>query len=155
MFKKQTFVYAGVLAVAMISAFAVNTFSHCQIPCGIYGDDARFTMLEEHIATIEKSIVTIKNLSGADDSDMNQIVRWVQNKDTHADAFTEIVTYYFMAQRVKPADPGNADEYKAYTDKLAALHQMVFYAMKTKQTTDLAHVEKLKSLVTEFHELYN
>jgi nickel superoxide dismutase len=44
----------GVLVVLMV--FATIVYSHCQIPCGIYDDPARFDMLAEHINTIEKSM---------------------------------------------------------------------------------------------------
>jgi len=46
--------------VALLAALAVGVvfgslaYSHCQVPCGIYGDDTRFTLIGEHITTIEK-----------------------------------------------------------------------------------------------------
>ena len=98
----------GLTAILMISVFSIQTYSHCQIPCGIYGDDTRFTMLEEHIKTIEKSMNEINKLSvDSPESNVNQLVRWVQNKENHADAFTEIVTQYFLSQRIKPAGPSD------------------------------------------------
>ena len=84
-----------------IVVFASLAWSHCQVPCGIYGDKGRFEMLAEHIATVEKSMQQITELSAQAKPDMNQIVRWVNNKDDHADEIAHIVTYYFMAQRVK------------------------------------------------------
>jgi nickel superoxide dismutase len=37
---------------------------------------------------------------------------------------------------------------------LVILHQMLVFAMKTKQTTDLQNVEKLRELVNDFVKLY-
>ncbi len=130
-----------------------NVFAHCQIPCGIYDDEARFVQLREHIQTIEKSMNQINELAEAEKPSVNQQVRWVNNKDDHANAFTEIVTYYFMAQRIKPVEK-EAKGYAKYQSEVELLHQMVVYAMKTKQTTDLAHVEKLRSLVDAFEASY-
>jgi len=137
-----------------LAIFASIVYSHCQIPCGIYDDPARFVTLAEHIATIEKSMNQINELSQESKPNFNQIVRWVQNKDSHADELSEIVTYYFMAQRIKPADKADAEAYQRYVKQLTLLHQMLVYSMKAKQTTDLANVEKLRALLAEFRAAY-
>jgi len=145
-------VMLGILVSVMV--FASIVYSHCQIPCGIYDDQARFDMIAEHITTIEKSMNEIRKLSEQDKPNMNQIVRWVQNKEEHADELGHIVTYYFMTQRVKPTLKTNGKEYGEYVKKLTLLHEMLVYTMKAKQTTDLANVEKLRSLLAEFHLAY-
>jgi len=142
---------AAVISV-MLSASLV--YSHCQIPCGIYDDPARFQMLAEHITTIEKSMKQITELSKEEKPNLNQIVRWVQNKEDHADQFSNIVTYYFMAQRLKPTDKTDTGAYEKYLNKLTLLHHMLVYSMKAKQTTDLSNVEKLKTLLAEFKTAY-
>lgn len=124
-----------------------NVLSHCEIPCGIYDDGMRIQMIREHIATIEKSIQKIQTLEKEKDHNANQLIRWVMNKDDHAGQLQEIVTQYFMTQRIKP-------DTKNYSKKLETLHQMLIFSMKCKQTTDLKNVEKLKALVTEFEALY-
>ncbi len=86
---------------------------------------------------------------------MNQIVRWVSNKDQHADELGEIVTYYFMAQRIKAAPESDAKAYSDYVKKLTLLHQMLVRSMQAKQTTDLAHVQELRSLLEQFHAAYS
>ena len=140
---------------ATLVILASIAYSHCQIPCGIYDDEARFGSIAEHITTIEKSIKEIERLSAEAKPNMNQIVRWVNNKDHHADELSEIVTYYFMAQRIKPPEEGNAKAQNEYVNKLTLLHKMLVYSMKAKQTTDLANVEQLKSLLNEFHKAYH
>lgn len=145
-----------VLGIVFLFAvvFGSLAYSHCQVPCGIYGDDARFDAIGEHITTIEKSMKLITELSGQDKPNMNQIVRWVNNKDHHADELSEIVTYYFMAQRVKLPPAGDAKEHDSYVKKLTLLHEMLVYAMKSKQTTDLDNVEKLRIALEKFHDAY-
>jgi len=144
-----------VVVVVFAGVFSAMVYSHCQIPCGIYDDEARFGMIAEHIATIEKSIKQIEELSQEKRPNMNQIVRWVGNKDAHADELSEIVTYYFMAQRIKPVDKADTKAYDKYVKKLTLLHEMLVYSMKAKQTTDLANVEKLKALLAEFRPAYS
>jgi len=85
---------------------------------------------------------------------MNQIIRWVHNKEKHADELSHIVTYYFMAQRIKPADKAKGKAYEEYVKKLTLLHKMLVYSMKAKQTTDFSNVEKLRTLSTEFRTAY-
>jgi nickel superoxide dismutase len=142
------------VALIMILGTASTAWSHCQIPCGIYDDETRFTMLAEHITTIEKSMNEIIRLSVAAEKDFNQIVRWVNNKDTHADEFSDIITYYFMAQRITPVEDGPTDAFRDYQRKIIPLHGLLVYAMKAKQTADLAHVEKLRSLLADFRTAY-
>jgi nickel superoxide dismutase len=150
--KKQI---AAVSILATLVILASIAYSHCQIPCGIYDDEARFGEIAEHITTIEKSMKEIERLSAEAKPNMNQIVRWINNKELHADELSEIVTYYFMTQRVKLPEEGNTKEQSQYVEKLTLLHKMLVYSMKAKQTTDLANVEQLKSSLGEFHKIYS
>jgi nickel superoxide dismutase len=128
-------------------------WSHGQVPCGIYDDEMRLEMISEHIRTIERSMQQIEELSKAESPNANQIVRWVINKDEHADELVDIVTWYFMTQRVAPV-PGDSQEYQDYVRKLTLLHEMMFYSMKAKQSTDLEYVENLKGLLADFSKAY-
>jgi nickel superoxide dismutase len=146
---------ALLIAAAFLASFtASEARSHCQIPCGIYDDPARFVLMAEHIATIEKSMKTIVELSAQEKPDYNQLVRWVANKDHHADELSEIVTYYFMAQRIKPPE-GESEQARAkYLEQITSLHRMLVYSMKAKQTTELENVEKLRDLMESFKASY-
>ncbi len=144
----------AVAATAVLYIVPAPVSAHCQIPCGIYDDSLRIALLNEDIATIEKSMKSITELSVAADKNYNQIVRWVTNKDDHADKFMEIVSDYFLAQRIKAPEAAEAAGREAYLHKLELLHQMTVTAMKCKQTTDLANVEKLKGLVADFTKAY-
>ena len=145
------------LGAVLVSAvvFGSLAYSHCQIPCGIYDDEARLGAMAEHITTIEKSMKEIERLSAETKPNMNQIVRWVNNKEQHADELSEIVTYYFMAQRIKVPSESDAKAYNDYIKKLTLLHRMLVHAMKAKQTTDLANVQELRSLLEQFHGVYS
>jgi len=138
----------------MIVFSKVAVFSHCEIPCGIYNDDMRFTIIEEHITTIEKAMKEIEHLSGHQPFNFNQIVRWVNNKEKHAEEIQHIISQYFLTQRVKLVEKKDDKAHKIYFEHLSLCHEILVYAMKTKQTTDLSNVEKLKSAVKVFKDSY-
>ncbi len=137
----------------LLAVFPAAASAHCQIPCGIYDDSLRFVMLAEDITTIEKSMKSITELSAAAEKDYNQIVRWVANKDDHANKFMAIVSDYFLAQRIKSVPPTDST-YNLYINKVTVLQQMLVTAMKCKQTTDMENVTRLRQLVAEFKDLY-
>ncbi len=142
------------LPVLLVLGLSASVFAHCQIPCGIYGDKMRFDMWMEQITTVEKSMKQIIELSKAETPNYNQIVRWVTNKDKHADDIMEIALQYFLAQRIKLADAADKAAAEKYAAQLQNVHLIIVHAMKAKQTTDLAHVQKLRELVKSFYKLY-
>jgi len=150
---RQTLVLSVLLALFCLAG-AVPARAHCEIPCGIYGDNMRVAMLFEDIATVEKSMNQIVELSKDSAVNANQLVRWINNKEEHCDKIQQIVTQYFMTQRVKPVPASDVEAHKRYVGQLTALHGMLVHAMKAKQTTDLEHVKKLRLLVEEFSGLY-
>jgi nickel superoxide dismutase len=140
--------------LAMIVLLKPAVFSHCEIPCGIYNDEMRFTMIEEHIKTIEKAMKEIANLSEHQPTNFNQIVRWVTNKEKHAESIQDIISQYFLTQRVKLVEKEDDKAHKIRTEHLSLCHAILVYTMKTKQATDLSNVEKLKSAVKAFKDSY-
>jgi nickel superoxide dismutase len=79
----------------------------------------------------------------------NQVIRWVQNKEQHADKFTEILTQYFLSQRIK----ANKDEVK-YVNHLKLIHHLMVLSMKSKQSTDLEITSKMKKTLAKFEASY-
>jgi nickel superoxide dismutase len=139
------------VAVGLVVSLAQ---AHCQIPCGIYDDDARLAEIAEHITTIEKAMLKIEEHGAERKPNYNQIVRWTVNKEAHATELMEIVTAYFMTQRVKPAAKSDAAAYGTYVEQVTLLHQMLVSAMKAKQTTDTAHTKQLSKLLEDFTHAY-
>ena len=137
----------------LVFALAHSTaHPHCQIPCGIYDDQLRIKLIREHIDTIERSMNTIISLSEEKDKNYNQIVRWVNNKDEHADEISRIAMYYFLAQRLEPLEKG-ADHYDEYIKELSLWHELIYLAMKAKQTTDTGYIKKMRDTVDELEPL--
>jgi len=138
---KKTAAYTTVL-VLFCTAAAVSVFAHCQVPCGIYDDQMRIHMMEEHVTTITKAMEQIE--AGQND---NQSTRWVMAKENHADEIIDIASNYFLAQRIKEG----MDNYEA---NLKTLHQIIVYSMKSKQTTDVTNAQKLSELIHQLEHDY-
>jgi nickel superoxide dismutase len=134
------------LLIAIALAWALPTSpkvacAHCQIPCGIYDDYARVVSMLEDAATIEKSVNLIIELSGkADAQSQNQLVRWVMNKEKHAQNIIAAMNDYFLTQRVKP-------DQKDYTERLTKHHAVIIAAMEAKQHADMKYVDALKQSI--------
>ncbi len=142
-----------IMAILFFSA-TQKAYSHCEIPCGIYGDSLRIALLFEHIETIEKSMNMINELSKNDPANYNQIVRWVTNKEEHATKIQELVSQYFLHQRIKMTDPKDESAYQKYLHQLELMHVMLVYSMKSKQNTDLANITKLRKTLEAFEKSY-
>lgn len=150
---KKTLLVSSLACLTFFASYRI-AMSHCEIPCGIYNDQMRIVMLLEDITTVEKSMNQVTTLSASVPANVNQVVRWVMNKEEHCNKIQEVVTQYFMTQRVKPALESDAAAYKKYVTQLTALHGILVHAMKAKQTTELAHIKTLRELVDQFAASY-
>ena len=142
------------MAVAIMLAGVSVGFAHCQVPCGIYDDEMRLDMIDEHITTIGKAMKMITDLSDDAQPEYNQIVRWVEAKEEHADEIAYIVSWYFLQQRVKPVERSEGDAYGEYLHKVELLHLILVASMKAKQSTDLSYGQTLRLLLDDFSYAY-
>lgn len=153
--KKVKFLPVFILTIVLAGSLNIQKVSaHCEIPCGIYDDELRIALIKEHITTIEKSINQINELTKNSDVGYNQIVRWINNKEEHAQKIQDIVSQYFLHQRIKIKDSEDKEAFELYQKQLISLHKMLVFAMKTKQTTDIENIEKLRNTLAEFEGLY-
>ena len=144
--------FLPVIAAALLATPHIAR-AHCEVPCGIYADQLRFEQLLEDQATIAKAIVQINELSGKDDAlSRNQLVRWVNTKESHATNTQHIIAQYFLAQRIKPGS--NAATNKAYIAKLVAAHAVIQTAMKCKQTVDPTVAKKHHAAILGLYRAY-
>ncbi|MFK7737163.1 MAG: superoxide dismutase [Ni] [Pirellulaceae bacterium] len=121
---------------------------HCEVPCGIYGDQRRFESMLEDTETISKACAQIVELSSKEDAlSHNQLARWVATKEAHATSIQTTIAQYFMTQRLKPDADG-------YTKKLTSAHAVMVAAMKAKQGVDAELGMKLEKSIKAFYEAY-
>ncbi len=137
------------LSVAFVCAFTSLAMAHCQVPCGIYGDQLRFEQMLEDGRTIAKAQDQINEMTQAEITaqSVNQMGRWVVAKEDHATKIQNTIAAYFMAQRIK------ADN-KDYVKQLTAAHAVMVAAMKCKQSADPATAETLKKKILDLYRAY-
>ena len=131
--------------------------AHCEIPCGIFDDGARFQSLLEIQTTVAKAMDQVSTLGGAEKvspQDWNQLARWVAVKEEHATKAMDLVAQYFMAQRIKPGAAGDEAAGKRYVDLLTKAHAVMIAAMKCKQSVDAATANAFKDAITAFRTSY-
>ena len=150
--KNKLFTTLAILsAVSLTNSYKLQ--AHCQVPCGIYNDSARLEQMEEHCTTIAKSMNKIKKLSGEKPINQNQLIRWVNTKEEHANKIQKITTQYFMTQRIKVLKKSDKN-YAANLAKLLEFHRILVEAMKCKQTTDTSHVTKIMDSIHTLEKSY-
>ena len=132
------------LSIVLIILTSSVLFSHCQVPCGIYDDAARIKQIQEDITTIQKAMKNINELSNNKSvpQDLNQLVRWVNTKEEHAQHIQDVIMQYFLAQRVKPKNV-NDEGYTKYVSLTISCQKIIFHAMKCKQNTEVSYSEIL------------
>ena len=133
----------------IVTLLSTNWLSaHCQVPCGVYGDSARFTQMLEDQTTIAKAIAQINDLADKKDGkSANQLARWVSTKEDHANKIQKIIAEYFLTQRIKSSSDN-------YSDLLKGAHKVMVAAMKCKQGTDPESADALKSAIENFQTVY-
>jgi nickel superoxide dismutase len=109
-------------------------------------------MLEDH-TTIVKAMAQINTLAEKDDAlSQNQLVRWINTKESHATNTQQIVAQYFLTQRIKP---GTDDASKrAYVENLITAHAVMQAAMKCKQTVDPKNASMLQQAILDLYRAY-
>lgn len=122
---------------------------HCQIPCGIYDDISRIEQLHEDARTINKSILKMNELSGHTDiQSAQQFIRWVNNKESHSESIIQMISSYFLTQRIKPSQDD-------YDQRLKDHHSVIIQAMKVKQSSSLEAAALLTSSIEKLEQYYD
>lgn len=145
---RKTTLLLSILISAFWCGASLPAFGHCQIPCGIYDDYARIQAMLEDAATVKKSIRLIVELANKNDpQSQNQRVRWIMNKEKHAQNIIDAISNYFLTQRVK-LDQEN------YPERPVKHHTVIISAMKTKQHLDEKYVSQLKKSIETLMPYY-
>jgi len=127
---------------------------HCQVPCGIFDDPAMVAQIKEAADTIRKAMVQSNELHAtlaSDANSMNQMIRWINTKEEHADKIIKLVGEYCLCQRVKK-DIFKTDE--EYVQALKSHHAVMQCAMKSKQSLDAAAADALDHAIGDFCKMY-
>lgn len=140
----------GLLLVVCLSVmiFPTQAQTHCQVPCGIYDDNARVVAMMEDVTTVRKAVTMLNELAAKTDvQSRQQFTRWVMNKETHSQRIISAIADYFLTQRVKP-------DQKDYVERLKKHHTVIVAAMKVKQNATMEPVDALEKCVKALLEYY-
>ncbi len=150
-----TAVAAGVAASVLLTFAQPRALAHCEVPCGIYDDHARIDQMLEDATTVGKAVAQIMELSGKTDAEsLNQLTRWINNKEIHATKIQDTIAQYFLNQRVKPARQGT-QAWNDYIMRLVQHHAVMIASMKTKQTVDPQRVVELREAIEAIAVYYS
>lgn len=138
----------AMIGLGMIVGFSSPVFSHCQVPCGIFDDHARVHQMLEDSVTVIKAASMMAELAGKTDAQsVNQMTRWVMNKESHAQKIIETISDYYLTQRVKT---DQAD----YIERLKTHHAVMLAAMKAKQSADKSYGLALQKAIQALEKYY-
>ncbi len=145
---RKTIFATAAMVIGYFLVLVQPVHAHCQIPCGIYDDHARVQSMLEDAATVAKSANSIAETAGKPDpQSQNQLVRWVMNKEDHAQKIIVTISDYFLTQRVKP-------DQQDYAERLAKHHAVILAAMKAKQNADVKYAVTLQESIEALAPYY-
>jgi nickel superoxide dismutase len=110
--------------------FQMALFSHCQMPCGIYHDDMVYDQIDQYVETMAKGISVLTEDKFETTQQQNTFIRWVMLKEKASDEIAELITKFFLQQKIKPGEDETAK-------RVISAHKMLFYLVGVKQTVDL------------------
>ena len=140
--------FTALTLFGLVFVLSNTAYTHCQIPCGIYDDHARIKQMLEDSANIIKATKLIADLSSkADSQSQNQMIRWVTNKEKHAQNVISTISDYFFTQRVKSSQ-------KDYVERLKKHHAVIVAAMQAKQNADEKHAVALRKSIEDLAQYY-
>lgn len=155
--QEETMLRISLFILALVTLalpVAPRVQAHCQVPCGIYDDQARVDQMNEDVETIRKAMSQMAELAGKSDAQsMNQLVRWITTKEQHASNIITIVSEYFLTQKLAPVTP-EAEGHDIYLRKLADHHAVLRAAMKVKQNADPAFADTLHEALHDLARHY-
>ncbi len=141
-------IFSAIIVFVAMMLISTSAYSHCQIPCGIYDDAARVVQMLEDSDTVIKATTHIGQLNGKTNAQSdNQRVRWIMNKEKHAQNIIETISNYFLTQRVKISQ-------KDYVDRLKKHHTVIVAAMKAKQSASSDIALALKKAIEHLKPFY-
>lgn len=145
---KKIMLTSAILFMGYFLVLPKAAYAHCQIPCGIYDDHARVQAMLLEATTVTRAATFITDLAKKDDvQSKHQTIRWVMNKEKHAQSIITTISDYFLTQRVK-------ETYEDYAVRLKKHHAVMIAAMKAKQNADVKYAKALEGSIKALQPYY-
>jgi len=136
-----------VTGAAVLLCTTPTVMSHCEIPCGIYNDAIRLDMIAENITTIEKAMNNISELSSTKEVNYNQLIRWVNTKEEHAEKTKHEI-------RVIWGDYLKEQHFANHPTAQDLVHKIMMLGSKSRQGVDRDNAVQLVEAVNDFAEIF-
>lgn len=112
------------------ACYTLDLNAHCQMPCGIYHDDMVFDQIDQYVETVVKGITVLEDSKFKTIRERNEFIRWVMEKEKSSNDVAELITTFFLQQKIKPGEEDTPE-------RLASAHRLLFLLVKIKQNADL------------------
>ena len=138
--------YKKLIVVAL--AFYSQLTAHCQMPCGIYHDDMVYDQIDQFVETVYKGISVMNGNKFSSTKDRNEYIRWVIQKENCCNDAAELISSYFLQQKIKP----NEDD---TVKRLVSAHKLLFMLVAIKQNSDLEFVKQFNEEWEKFKLMFH
>lgn len=129
-------------------AFNSNLGAHCQMPCGVYHDEMVFDQIDQYVETMYKGISIMNTNKFHGVHDWNEVIRWVILKEKESDATANLLTTYFLQQKIKTGEPDTVK-------RLVSCHKLLFLLVAIKQNTDVKFVKDFLEEWEDFKAMFH
>lgn len=142
---KKIFIGVGLL---MLCFNVTDLNAHCQMPCGIYHDDIVYDQVDQYVETMYKGMTMLNDSKFDTVHSKNEFIRWVINKEKSSDEVAQLLTSYFLQQKIKP-DEEDTDK------RLKMTHRLLVMLVLIKQNTDRKFVEDFSAEWDKFKLMFH
>lgn len=104
--------------------------------------------IHQYIETMYKGITELKNSKFSTPMERNNFTRWVMLKESASDEMANLITQYFLQQKIKPGEPDTAK-------RLTSAHKMLFELTAIKQNVDLKMIEDFADEWENFKQMFH
>lgn len=137
------------IMTTVVSLFLNSCLSaHCQMPCGIYHDEMVFDQIDQYVETMYKAMAMLNNSAFTSVKERNEFVRWVVQKENESNKIAELLTTYFLQQKIKPDESDTAK-------RLASVHKLLFGLVVIKQNVDKKFVDEFSKQWDTFKLMFH
>ena len=131
-----------------LCCYANKGYTHCQMPCGIYHDNMVFDQIDQYVETMYKGISVLKTNKFDTVRERNEFVRWVIQKEKASDEVSEIISTYFLQQKIKPDEEDTVK-------RVVSAHKLLFLAVQIKQNVDIKILENFADEWEDFKQMFH
>lgn len=136
------------IGFSVLTFLTSNLIAHCQMPCGIYHDNMVYDQIDQFVETVYKGITVLNESKFSTVREKNEFVRWVGEKEKSCNEAANLLTVFFLQQKIKP---GEEDTVK----RLVSAHKLLFLLVAIKQNTDLDFVKQFNEEWEKFKLMFH